>query len=76
MGQTKAPGMDSLPDLFYQRHWALLKDEVWWAVRDFSQWRPNPKDFNDTIVVLIRKVSSLKLLTQFRPIILCNVLYV
>jgi hypothetical protein len=65
MGPTKVPGPDGLPSLFYQRHWPLLRNSVCKAVRDFLEWKDFPEDFNDTVLVLITKVNSPELLSQF-----------
>jgi hypothetical protein len=53
----------------------LVKDEVCRAVQDFLNGNDIPPDFNLMIIVLIPKVNSPELFTQFRPVSLCNVLY-
>jgi hypothetical protein len=75
MGPTKAPGPDGLPVLFFQRHWSFLKEHVCCSVKEFLAGGDLSDDFNDTVIVMIPKVNSPELLTQFRPISLCNVLY-
>ena len=75
MGPTKAPGPDGVPALFYQRHWSLLHNDICRAVRDFLSGAATPEGFNATVIVMIPKVNSPELLSQFRPISLCNILY-
>src|SRR4051812_16369097 len=75
MGPTKALGHNGLPALFYHKHWHLVKFYVCCAVREFIEGKVAPECFNDTVIVMIRKINSPELLMQFRPISLCNVLY-
>ena len=45
------------------------------AVKDFLNGVAVPDGFNATIIAMIPKCNSPELLSQFRPISLCNVLY-
>ena len=75
MGPTKAPRPDGFPALFYQRHWEILKDDVCAAVKGFLLGSDIPYGFCDSVIVLIPKVNSPDVLSNFRPISLCNVIY-
>jgi hypothetical protein len=75
IGPLKAPGKDGLPACFYQRNWALLKADVIAAVKDFLLNGTIPEGINDTVIVLIPKGTNPEMLSDFRPISLCNVVY-
>lgn len=75
MFPTKAPGPDGFPAHFYQRHWEVCWDEVTNIILGIVTGVETPESINDTILVLIRKVTNPTTLAQFRPISLCNVLY-
>lgn len=75
MFPTKAPEPDGFPAHFYQRHWDLCGDEITKVVLKIVRGEESAERVNDTLLVLIPKVLNPTLLTHFRPIMLCNVLY-
>lgn len=75
IGPLKAPGTDGFPTRFYQRNWAVVKEEIIAAVLEFFETGVIPEGVNDTAIVLIPKVQFPKELKDFRPISLCNVIY-
>lgn len=75
IGPLKAPGPDGFPARFFQRHWAVMKDDIINAVKLFFASGVMPDGINSTVIVLIPKIDSPSRLTDFRPIDLCNVIY-
>lgn len=73
MYPSKAPGPDGLPTLFYQRFWDIVGDGITDAVLPVLNGSNILPDWNRTKIVLIPKIKSLKYITDFRPISLCNV---
>jgi hypothetical protein len=75
MHQTKAPGLDGTPALFYQQFWKLVGDDVTDYVLSVLNERVHPGDNNETLISLIPKKKRLDHANDFRPISLCNVLF-
>jgi hypothetical protein len=70
----KPPGPDGLHVIFYKRYWSLLGEELIDEVLLAINVGVVPDDWNKTAVVLIPKVESLELVTQYRPISMCKVI--
>jgi hypothetical protein len=75
IGPLKAPGPDGMPGRFFQRNWAVMKDDVIKAVKKFFMNGVIPEGLNDTVIVLIPKGNIPERLEDYRPISLCNVVY-
>ncbi|XP_057249417.1 uncharacterized protein LOC130590851 [Beta vulgaris subsp. vulgaris] len=75
MHPCKAPGPDGMHAIFYQRFWHIIGDEVFTYISTILHNFSCPGDVNCTNIALIPKVKSPTLVSEFRPISLCNVLY-
>jgi hypothetical protein len=75
IGDYKAPGTDGLHAVFYKKFWAVVGEDVTREVLRVLNSGCVPNEWNETAIVLIPKVQSPELITQFRPISLCNVIY-
>ena len=60
---------------FIKKYWDLLGDDLVTEVLEAINLAKIPEGWNDTMIVLIPKVNNPTLVSQFRPISLCNVVY-
>ena len=75
IGDMKAPDPDGLHAIFFKRFWHILGDELTNEVLDAINNKKIPNGWNQTNIVLIPKVESPEVITQYRPISLCNVVH-
>lgn len=75
MTPLKALGVDGCHVQFYQSKWEVIGDSLVEMVRRAFKDGSFDRYFNKTLLVLIPKVPTPELITQFRPISLCIVPY-
>lgn len=75
LGHHKAPGPDGFDGLFFQKNWAIMKDDITKAVTNFFENGDLTEEINATVVALILKVPMSEFIGQLRPISCCNFLY-
>jgi hypothetical protein len=75
IGPLKAQGPDGFPAQFFQRNWEVLKSDVVKAVQKIFESDTMPPGVNKTSIVLLPKKDDPKVLRDFRPISLCNVIH-
>lgn len=75
IGGMKAPGPDGFTAMFYQTYWHSVKHDVQRMARNFFSTGYLLKQMNHTHTPLIPKIENPEVVTQFRPISLCNVSY-
>ena len=75
MNPTKALGSDDMNSLFFQKYWHFVGTDVSEAVLDCINFGKFLQSINFTHVTLIPKKKNPKLMSHFRPINLCNVIF-
>ncbi|KAL0295750.1 UNVERIFIED_CONTAM: hypothetical protein Sangu_3186100 [Sesamum angustifolium] len=75
LGEDKAPGPDGYSSGFYKAAWPVIGDEVVKAILEFFTTGRLLKQVNTTLLALIPKIRVPNMVSDFRPISCCNVLY-
>lgn len=75
IGDLEAPGPDGMHAVFCKRFWEILGDDLVREVLQAINTATILEGWNDTTIVLIPKINQPTLVSQFRPISLCNVVY-
>ena len=75
MNPNKVPGPDGMLAHFYKFYWNIIGGEVIEAITTFFQRGCMLREKNHSYIVLIPKGNNAAMISQFRPISLCNVIY-
>ena len=75
MNSNKVPGADGMSAHFYKFYWNIIGGEVIEAITTFFQRGYMLREINHSFIVLIPKGNNTVMVSQFKPISLCNVLY-
>lgn len=74
MSPCKTPGLDGIPPLFYQRYWDIVGPNVVQFVKESFKKAEFEQGLNNVMTTLIPKLEHPELISQFRPISVCNVI--
>lgn len=72
MFSTKSAGPDGFPTLFYQKYWNIVGYKIVQA--GLNVLNNDIRGLNNTYIALIPKVKAPQLVSNYRPISLCNLL--
>ncbi|XP_057803482.1 uncharacterized protein LOC131018790 [Salvia miltiorrhiza] len=75
MDADSSPGPDGFSGKFYQACWAIIKHDVWAAVRTFFLRSYLPSGCNFSTLILISKKENVISVSDLRPIVLSNFMF-
>ncbi|GJV94862.1 putative RNA-directed DNA polymerase [Tanacetum coccineum] len=72
---NKAPGPDGFSSEFFKAYWNVVGTDLCNAVKEFFKSGKLLKETNATIIALVHKCHTPRMLSDYRPIACCNVIY-
>ncbi|KAJ9536466.1 hypothetical protein OSB04_un000347 [Centaurea solstitialis] len=75
IGNDKAPGSDGFSSKFFKASWDIVGKDVLLAIHNFFYCGHLAKELNHTLICILPKAPNATLVTEFRPIACCSVLY-
>lgn len=75
IGPLKAPGVDGFHDMFFQKHWGTMWQDILCFFTECFKSKVFLVSVNDTSIFLIPKTEHPESIKQYRPISLCNTSY-
>ena len=73
MATNKAAGPDGFNVEFYQKHWDIVKKDLFGLLQDFQEGRLDVGRLNYGVITLVPKGKDADKIQKFRPICLLNV---
>lgn len=71
----KSPGPDGFRSGFYKDSWSVIGADVTRPVLDFFETERLLKQVNAIVLTFIPEVKCPRSVTEYRPIVCCNVIY-
>lgn len=75
INELKSPGPDGYTSRFFKESWDCVGKDITEAVLQFFTSGKMLKQINTTTLTLIPKVENPEMVTQFRSIACCNIVY-
>jgi hypothetical protein len=75
MVPLKAPGPDGMSPICYQSYWHVVGHDLSSAVLSYLNTGIVLPSINHTFVTLVSEVKNLEKVTEYHPIIMCNVIF-
>ncbi|GKA63144.1 RNA-directed DNA polymerase, eukaryota, reverse transcriptase zinc-binding domain protein [Tanacetum coccineum] len=72
---NKAPGPDGFSSHFFKASWNIVGDELCKAVKNFFKNGKLLKEVNSIVIFLVPKIPTPRVVSDYRPIACCNVVY-